>query len=471
MESLATFLQEKLAASKREHAPGIPKSKRMRAIPKVSRHSKEPVNWWFVDHKHEARRAGLHSDLRLSDGNVAFSWAIKKGLPMKPGEKRTAIRQPDHAVSYISFQGHLPSGYGATKGRGVWINDQGPARVLKSDNNKIRFTLLHKKNPVNFTMVRQLPKKWLLMNTTPTPKTRPGVPQSKPKYKEASPEEIAKHLSNGATQAVMEKIDGAHISVNLDRETPEVYSHRPSERDTGLIDHTYVAGLERTPVPKSIRGSRVRGEVYAVDSRGRSVPNRELAGILNSSPQKGLDRLSAKNLKLKLGLFDVVSGPGGKDMEKAPYKEKLKVLNRIAKRFKGDQVHVPVLATTPRAQKALFEKIKKGKHPTTDEGVVVWQMGQAAPPTKIKFRPNQDVYLHTVYEGTGRFKGKAVRYTYSLSPNGKPVGFVGTGFNNETREWLWKNRRSLKGKKTVIKSKEQFPSGAYRAPSHSHFHL
>jgi len=470
MDSLAHFLLDKLAQARSEFAPGIPATKEMRAIPRVSRHG-DPVNWWFVDHGHEARRSGLHHDLRLSDGNVAFSWAIKKGLPEKPGEKRTAIRQPDHKVSYISFQGHLPSGYGATKGRGVWINDQGPVRVDSADGNKINFTLLHKKNPVKYTMIRQLPKKWLMINTTPTPETRPEVPQSKPKYKEDSPESIAKHLSNGATQAVMEKIDGAHVSINFDRESPEVYSYRPSERETGLINHTYVAGLDRVPTPKSLLGSRVRGEIYAVDKKGRAVPNRELAGILNSSPQKGVDKLNANDLKIRFGVFDVVSAPGGKKMEDAPYSEKLKVLEQVASKMKEHGFHVPRMATTASAQKSLFEKIRKGEDPVTDEGVVVWKLEQPGPPTKIKFRPEQEVYLYKVFEGEGRFKDKAVRYTYSLTPTGSPVGFVGTGFDDETREWLWKNRDKLRGKKVIIKSSEQFPSGAYRAPSHSHFHL
>ena len=269
----------------------------------------------------------------------------------------------------------------------------------------------------------------------------------------------------------MEKIDGAHISLNLDKDTPEVYSYRPRERSTGLIDHTYVAGMDRVKTPASLRGARVRGEIYVTDKAGKAIPNRQLAGILNTSPQKAQDRLKANDLKVRLGIFDVLSAPGGKKMEDAPYRDKLKVLKKIEAELKDKGVSVPMVATTASAQRKLFAKIKAGEHPTTDEGVVVWQMDQPAAPTKIKFRPPQDVYIHTIYEGTGRFEGKAVRYTYSLTPGGGPVGFVGTGFDDATRTWMWKNRNKLKGTKAVIKSKEQFPSGAFRAPSHSHFHL
>jgi len=476
MDAIRQRMLEKFAkrvAEKKigEFAPGIPSRKPKAAIPRVARFGK-PVTWWFVDHKHEARRAGLHSDLRLSDGYKAYSWAIRKGIPKQPGEKVLAIRQPDHKPSYMSFEGQLSSGYGQTKGRGVWVAEQGPARILLAGPQKIRFTLIKSQNPRQYTMIHQGGDKWLLINTTPTPKTRPGVPQSKPKYREAKPELFDRLLTNGAKNAIMAKIDGAHVSMNFDKESPEIYSYRPSERQTGLLDHTYVAGLEKVKVPKSIRGVRLRGEAYAVDEEGKTIPNRELAGILNASPMKGRNKLEAKKMKLRLGIFDVISGPGGKSLGGAPWGEKHKVLRKVERAMGRHGFKIPDTAFTPREQRKLFNKILSGKHPETSEGVVQWSMNQADRPTKVKFRPHFQVYVHTVHEGQGSTnKGTMGRYSYSLTPHGAPVGFVGTGFNREQADWMWKNRKKLKGRKVVIKSLEQFPSGAFRAPSHSHFHL
>ena len=261
------------------------------------------------------------------------------------------------------------------------------------------------------------------------------------------------------------------MSVNLDRESPEVYSYRPSERHTGLIDHTYVAGLERVKTPKSLLGARVRGEIYVVGKDGKPVPNRALGGILNSSPMRGRNKLTADEQKVRFGIFDVVSGPGDKSMEGQPWGEKLKVLRRVAKSMKQHGFHVPDVAVTPSQQKSLYDKIRKGKHHQSNEGMVEWDLDQPGDPNKIVFRPHRQVFVHQVFEGTGRFKDKAVRYTYSLRPGGPPIGFVGTGFTEDQRKWMWDNRDKLSGMKAVIKSKEQFPSGAYRAPSHSHFHL
>jgi hypothetical protein len=453
-----------------EFAPGISSRKPKAAIPRVARFGK-PVTWWYTDHKHDAVRAGLHTDLRLSDGYKAYSWAVRKGMPKMPGEKVLAIRQPDHKPSYTSFEGHLSSGYGKTKGRGVWVAEQGPARIIVAGPQKIRFTLIKSQNPRHYTMIHQGGDKWLLINTTPTTKTRPGVPQSKPKYKEESPETF-KPSTAGLRKALMAKIDGAHVSVNFDRESPEVYSHRPSERKSGLIDHTYLAGLERVRTPKALRGARVRGEIFAVDKSGRTIPNRELAGILNSSPMRGRNTLDSKNLSLRLGVFDAITAPGGGDVTATPWGEKHKILKRVSKAMGRHGFLVPDTAIKTTAQKKLFDKIREGRHPQSSEGTVEWDLDQPGPPTKRKFRGHHQVYIHAIHRGEGKTNANTMgRYSYSLTPNGPPVGFVGTGFSRVRADWMWKNRSKLKGRKVIIKSLEQFPSGAFRAPSHSHLHL
>jgi len=60
---------------------------------------------------------------------------------------------------------------------------------------------------------------------------------------------------------------------------------------------------------------------------------------------------------------------------------------------------------------------------------------------------------------------------YSLTPKGNPVGKVGTGFTKTLRKEMWEEQGDLKGRKAVIESVGQFPSGAYRAPSFVSLHL
>ena len=75
----------------------------------------------FVVHDHRARTH--HYDVRLEHDGVLVSWAVPKGLPERAGERRLAIRTPDHPLEYIDFAGTIPAGmYGAGE---VTVHDHG----------------------------------------------------------------------------------------------------------------------------------------------------------------------------------------------------------------------------------------------------------------------------------------------------------------------------------------------------------
>jgi len=104
----------------------------------------------FVLHEHFSKHH--HFDFRLEHDGVLASWAVPKGLPEKPGERRLAIQVEDHPLSYGNFEGTIPEGeYGAGE---VKIADTGTYETLEWTNERIEVVLHGKANAGKYVLLR-----------------------------------------------------------------------------------------------------------------------------------------------------------------------------------------------------------------------------------------------------------------------------------------------------------------------------
>jgi bifunctional non-homologous end joining protein LigD len=116
----------------------------------------------FVVQEHHARR--LHYDLRLEKNGVLKSWAVPKGMPEQPGQKRLAVETEDHPLEYRSFEGTIPEGqYGAGT---VKVFDEGKYEAKVWNENMVEFTLYGQRLQGRYVLARFKKageKQWLLL--------------------------------------------------------------------------------------------------------------------------------------------------------------------------------------------------------------------------------------------------------------------------------------------------------------------
>lgn len=447
-----------------EYAPGIPDKQNTAPPPEVLL----PETWQFGLQFHRADRAGPHFDLRLGDPatGVAYSWAIPKARMPQPGEKVLAVYQPRHTVSYMSFKGEIREGYG--KGT-VELKAHSKVEVLRASSERVRFNLYEGHDVFEYVLVRTLDKQWLLMNVTP--QRDPSLPSAKPPYKEMPPESIDPENDK---QILQEKIDGAHVLFQVQPgKQVRVLSYRPTERLSGVIDHTWrIPWMMGRYAPKDVKPSIVRGELYAVDKEGVAVPAHKLGGLLNANVWKSREMQQQNGWQLRLALFDPVM-VDGRRVDALPYSKKLETLLAFTKQHPG--VTIPDTAVDAAGKRRILAGIREGKNKTTTEGFVIWHKDSAAP-TKAKIRPDFDVHVRKVfpaYSADGKELDRAGGFEYSWTPGGPIAGRVGTGFDHKALREMKEFPERFVGRVAKVRSQEILPSekNALRAPSFYMWHL
>jgi len=468
------MLLRKLAAialpAKGEFAPGIPSQRKILPVPRVG--STRPEAWGMALQEHAARRAGAHIDLRLVDkSGRAHSWVIPKGSLPKPGEKIGVLPQPTHTREYAERKGKftIPAGYGAGEVRSGGLK---PVEVVRSEPGRLlRFNVYGGKKEGNqeFALVTT-PKGQLLHNISATAESGVRgiggheIPSSKPKYREREVSAVSFDDEREVHQA---KVDGAHVTFHLRAGKPvKIFSHRPTERATGVLEHSHkLPRFRELTAPPGLAGTVLRGELYG-EKGGRAIPAEQTGGLLNASVWKSRERQKQLGAKLKPVIFDVVRYQG-RDVEGQPYEQKLKILEEVQR--KVPRLKMPPTARTSREKEALLARIQAGKEPITREGIVSWNLDSPRP-TKAKFRPDVDAEVVGVTPGRGKHEGRIGALQVRL-PGRSAVTNVGTGLSDRLREQISRDPKAYVGRVAKVRTQQVFKSGKLRAPSFGGFHI
>ena len=218
----------------------------------------------FVVQRHDAR--GLHYDLRLEIDGVLASWAVPKGLPLRTGVKRLAMRTEDHPIEYLDFAGGIPQGqYGAGR---MTIWDRGRYDLVGRADGEFKVVLhggvLRGEYHIVRTGGREGREEWLAFRSA---RGDPGPPDPRAAFRALRPmmATLWTEAFDDPAWAFEIKWDGYRALALVDSDGTELHSR--SGRDmTG--SYPRLADLRRAVLGQEVV---LDGEIVVLDDQGRAV--------------------------------------------------------------------------------------------------------------------------------------------------------------------------------------------------------
>ena len=224
---------------------------------------------FFCVQKHLASH--LHYDFRIEHNGTLLSWAVPKGPSLDPKIKRLAMHVEDHPIEYGTFEGVIPSGYGAGLvmlwDRGTWTpeSDDVDKALAKGD---LKFTLDGFK----------LKGSWVLVRTRGYSRNR----ERDRSYGQESSGDgrswlLIKHRDDWAGE--LDITEFAPLSVKSERDFPEILaddnpdiwrSNRPVEGGaTGAMLQSIIDEAARLKAARAGGNLQVRSQKSKVRSKGK----------------------------------------------------------------------------------------------------------------------------------------------------------------------------------------------------------
>jgi bifunctional non-homologous end joining protein LigD len=383
----------------------------------------------FVVQEHHAR--ALHWDLRLEHDGVLWSWAVPKGIPMRPRPNHLAVRTEDHPLRYLNFEGDIPDGQYGAGTMTVW--DSGTYEPEKLRDDEVIVTFHGTRVQGKYALFRTRDDQWMLHRMTP-----PADPEATPVPTGLAPMlAVAGDLPRDDEHWAYEmKWDGMRVLLTVEGGRVRLTS-RTGNDVTGRFP-------ELRPLGEALGAIEVvlDGEVVALDASGR--PRFELLQprIHVASPAKA--RQLAAQGPVVVMLFDVVWLEGHLTIA-LPYRERRALLERLG--LAGAQWQTPP-THYGNGQAVLDTSCELGL-----EGVVAKRVDSPYRPgersdswRKVKVVTGQEFVVGGWLPGKGRLEGRlgSLLVGYHQTPGGplRYAGRVGSGIDETTRQQLEATLRS-----------------------------
>jgi bifunctional non-homologous end joining protein LigD len=366
----------------------------------------------FVIQRHAARR--LHYDFRLERNGALASWAVPKGVPLRPGERHLAVHVEDHPLEYGSFEGTIPAGeYGAGT---VEIWDRGWYELLEEKRNGGLTVRLHGERLDGvWTLVPTRlggdPKNWLLLRKSDDEAEGKTAETAKPRRTNYWPmlSTSTETLPKGREWTFEPKWDGYRAIVTITGGEVTFTSRKGLDLTDRFRDAARAAQL-------AVRSAEavLDGEICSLDDQGRSR----------------FGQLQDGSGTLVLVVFDLLE-LDGEPLIDLPLADRRK---RLAKLIDPAVGRVLVSPSFDDGE-ALLEAAKAQGL----EGVVAKRLDSKYQPgrrtadwRKMKVRIRQEVVVAGYTKGQGRRSGGFGALVVGVHDAGglRWAGNVGTGFSD-----------------------------------------
>jgi bifunctional non-homologous end joining protein LigD len=378
----------------------------------------------FVVQEHHAR--ALHWDLRLEHDGVLWSWAVPKGVPMRPTPNHLAVRTEDHPLEYLSFEGDIPAGQYGAGTMTIW--DRGTYEPEKVEDDELILTFHGDRVRGQYALFQTRGNQWMLHRMSP-----PDDPTASP-----IPVDLAPMLAVASDRlppdddqwAYEMKSDGMRVLATVEGGRVRLTSRLGNDVTDRFPE---LRGLGES---LGAREAVLDGEVVALDDAGRPSFERLQPRIHVASPTKA--RQLAAHDPVALMLFDVLWLDGHLTIGLS-YRERRGVLEQ--QELSGPHWQTPPTTYGDGA------RVWQTAGELGLEGVVAKRVDSSYRPgersdawRKVKVTAGQEFVVGGWLPGNGRLAGRlgSLLVGYHDGRDGplRYAGRVGSGINESTRSDL-----------------------------------